>query len=88
MDAMCEHKAHIGCALTAVSGCCFCSDKRPEATAYPTYIDGKGMRMIGKRWQRYCWKCRGESLRDGFRIFYRLPQQPTKYLHHSLRKYH
>ncbi|KIX96830.1 uncharacterized protein Z520_07550 [Fonsecaea multimorphosa CBS 102226] len=30
----------------------------PQATAYPLYIDGQGMRLQGKRWQRYCWKCR------------------------------
>ncbi|OAL20778.1 hypothetical protein AYO20_11485 [Fonsecaea nubica] len=58
MAETCEHKPVIGCALTAVPGCCACADKRPLATAYPLYIDGQGMRLQGKRWQRYCWKCR------------------------------
>ena len=54
----CIHKAVIGCALTALPGCCSCSDQRPYAEAYPIYIDGQGMKMQGKRWARYCWKCR------------------------------
>ena len=54
----CIHKAVIGCALTALPGCCSCSDQRPYAEAYPIYIDGHGMKMQGKRWARYCWKCR------------------------------
>ncbi|KIW97325.1 uncharacterized protein Z519_02717 [Cladophialophora bantiana CBS 173.52] len=58
MAETCEHKPTIGCALTAVPGCCACADKRPLATAYPLYIDGQGMRLQGRRWQRYCWKCR------------------------------
>ncbi|KIW20543.1 hypothetical protein PV08_01118 [Exophiala spinifera] len=58
MTSVCEHKEHIGCALTALPRCCSCVDKRPLATAYPIYIDGKGMKLQGKRWQRYCWKCR------------------------------
>lgn len=59
MTSVCEHKEQIGCALTALPRCCSCVDKRPLATAYPIYIDGKGMKLQGKRWQRYCWKCRG-----------------------------
>ncbi|KAJ4514458.1 hypothetical protein HRR86_007865 [Exophiala dermatitidis] len=58
MADRCEHKPIIGCALTALPGCCACADKRPMATAYPVYIDGQGMRLQGKCWQRYCWKCR------------------------------
>jgi len=46
--------------LTALPCCCSCADKRPQATAYPVYIDGQGMRMKGRRWQRYCRKCYGE----------------------------
>lgn len=59
MNSICEHKEQIGCALTALPRCCSCADKRPVATAYPIYVDGKGMKLQGKRWQRYCWKCRG-----------------------------
>jgi hypothetical protein len=33
-----------------------------RASYYPTYIDGLGMRVVGKRWQRYCWKCRGRFI--------------------------
>ncbi|KAI1622954.1 hypothetical protein EDD37DRAFT_450051 [Exophiala viscosa] len=58
MTDSCEHKRTIGCALTALPGCCACADKRPLATAYPVYIDGQGMKLQGKRWARYCWKCR------------------------------
>ncbi|KIW51661.1 hypothetical protein PV05_10360 [Exophiala xenobiotica] len=58
MTSICRHKQRIGCALTALPGCCSCADKRPLATAYPVYIDGQGMKLQGKRWQRYCWKCR------------------------------
>jgi len=58
MTSICGHKQRIGCALTALPGCCSCADKRPLATAYPVYIDGQGMKLQGKRWQRYCWKCR------------------------------
>jgi Zinc finger, C3HC4 type (RING finger) len=54
----CNHKSQIGCALTATETCCSCSDQRPLASAYPIYIDGQGMKMAGKRWTRYCWKCR------------------------------
>jgi hypothetical protein len=61
MTSICVHKQRIGCALTALPRCCSCADKRPLATAYPVYIDGQGMKLQGKRWQRYCWKCRGEQ---------------------------
>lgn len=61
MAEPCEHKPLIDCALTALPGCCACADKRPIAIAYPVYIDGLGMRLQGKRWQCYCWKCRGRS---------------------------
>lgn len=53
----CEHKADTGCMLTALPCCCSCADKRPHATAYPVYIDGQGMQMKGRRWQRYCRRC-------------------------------
>ncbi|KEF60543.1 uncharacterized protein A1O9_02104 [Exophiala aquamarina CBS 119918] len=58
METSCYHKPVIGCALVALAGCCACADKRPIAASYPVYIDGQGMRMQGKRWSRYCWKCR------------------------------
>jgi hypothetical protein len=54
----CVHKSQIGCALTAAPGCCSCSDTRPYAPAYPIYIDGQGLKMQGKRWSRYCWRCK------------------------------
>lgn len=57
-NTACVHKSAIGCALTALPGCCHCSDSRPHADAYPIYVDGEGMKMRGKRWSRYCWKCR------------------------------
>jgi len=61
MADSCYHKPVIGCALVALAGCCACADKRPIAASYPVYIDGQGMRMQGKRWSRYCWKCRGKD---------------------------
>ena len=54
----CEHRVATGCMLTALPCCCSCADRRPEATSYPTYIDGQGMVMKGKRYQRYCRSCR------------------------------
>lgn len=57
----CEHKADRGCMMTAVPCCCSCADKRPHATAYPMYVDGTGMVMKGRRWQRYCRKCYGKN---------------------------
>lgn len=59
-----QHKLLTGCMLSALPCCCSCADRRPEATAYPVYIDGKGIRMQGKRWQRYCRKCCGKSNTD------------------------
>ena len=54
----CGHKSFLGCELTAVPTCCACADKRPLSSAYPTYVDGQGMRMRGSRSDRYCWRCR------------------------------
>lgn len=62
LPAPCEHKAQTGCMLAALPCCCSCADKRPHATAYPVYIDGQGMKMQGKRWQRYCRRCHGRFL--------------------------
>lgn len=53
----CLHKVLTGCMLTALPCCCSCADQRPHATAYPIYIDGQGMRLKGRRWQRYCRRC-------------------------------
>lgn len=58
LNMACRHKSNIGCALTALPTCCSCADQRPLAAAYPVYVDGEGMKMQGKRWSRYCWKCR------------------------------
>lgn len=55
-----EHRAVTGCMMTVLPCCCSCADKRPQAAAYPVYVDGKGIRMQGKRWQRYCRKCHGK----------------------------
>ncbi len=60
----CGHKSNVGCALTALPTCCSCSDRRPLAAAYPVYIDGQGMKMQGKRWSRYCWRCRDHWNRE------------------------
>jgi hypothetical protein len=54
----CEHKQLLRCELTAVAVCCMCADSRPLSQAYPTYVDGSGMRNEGTRWQKYCWRCR------------------------------
>lgn len=56
----CEHKADIGCMLSALPCCCSCADRRQHAAAYPTYVDGEGMIMKGRRWQRYCRRCHGK----------------------------
>lgn len=58
----CDHKAELGCMLSALPCCCSCADRRPAAAAYPTYVDGKGMRMQGRRWQRYCRRCYGRFI--------------------------
>lgn len=83
----CEHKEIIGCELTAVSVCCGCADIRALSQAYPTYVDGSGMRMEGTRWQKYCWRCRDhwraeEQLESSMRISpndqtWSFPSQPT-----------
>ena len=57
--AACEHKAIIGCYLTALPVCCSCADKRPQSTqGYPEYVDGVGLTNNGWRWTKYCSKCR------------------------------
>jgi hypothetical protein len=55
----CSHKGSIGCILSTAPNCCACSDQRPNAPAYPVYVDGEGIRYQGTRWGMYCWKCRG-----------------------------
>jgi hypothetical protein len=57
----CSHKSTIDCILSTTPNCCACDDKRPNAPAYPVYVDGEGIRYQGTRWGMYCWKCRGES---------------------------
>ncbi|ETN40934.1 uncharacterized protein HMPREF1541_05214 [Cyphellophora europaea CBS 101466] len=54
----CDHKQSIGCILGTIPTCCACADRRPLASAYATYVDGSGMKLVGSRWQKYCWKCR------------------------------
>ncbi len=55
----CEHKHGIGCALTVLPVCCSCADRRPQSTeGYPDYIDGIGMTLSGRRWTKYCSRCR------------------------------
>ena len=77
----CDHKLGIGCVLTATETCCSCSDQRPLARAYPIYIDGQGMKMRGKRWARYCWKCKDhwnrEEVEDERRQRGSADQEPT-----------
>ena len=48
----------MGCELTTTTKCCMCADRRPFSEADPTYVDGRGMRNSGTRYQKYCWKCR------------------------------
>lgn len=62
MPNACEHRLATACMLTSLPCCCSCADKRPQAAAYPVYVDGKGIRMQGQRWQRYCRRCRGKRL--------------------------
>src|SRR2546423_2779339 len=57
----CPHKGNIGCVLSTSPNCCACSDHRPNAPAYPVYVDGEGIRYQGTRWGLYCWKCKGKS---------------------------
>ncbi|KZT51437.1 hypothetical protein CALCODRAFT_503500 [Calocera cornea HHB12733] len=51
---------HDYCQLS-IPFCCVCTDTRPEARVYHTYIDGRGWRPDGFRSAGYCSGCRDRS---------------------------
>lgn len=59
MEAPCSHKSANRCLLSGQQ-CCLCMDKRAGDlnSRYQCYVDGKGMRDCGLRWQSYCASCK------------------------------
>jgi len=59
----CAHKLPTSCRLSATPKCCACLDKRPHSQSYLKYLDGIGFVSQGTRQERYCWYCKGKSIR-------------------------
>jgi hypothetical protein len=82
----CCHRVNTGCVLSATNACCACMDQRPNAPAYPVYIDGEGIRYQGTRWGSYCWRCRGMFMSLLLHL-YSSPKHHLAKTSHSLCKY-